>query len=245
MYANRGAELAAVMRRAKQYNLTTSLDMAMPGQSSEAYTADWRSILKTVLPDVDFFMPSLEEMLIMLHRDQYMLLLKEDKQAFGLNDVGIETVRRMADEIIQMGCAVFALKMGESGLYVRSGPTQRMRQVPLPAFDAAAWTNRECWSPCFKTHVAGTTGAGDSTIAGFLAAIMKGFSIEETMTFAVAVGACNVEAEDATSGIVSWDEVQERIRGAWERLDECCKPPSDWRWDNKNQIWYGPTDPNT
>ena len=63
-------------------------------------------------------------------------------------------------------------------------------------------------------EVGGTTGSGDATIAGFLASVSKGLGPEEALTMAVAVGACCVEAPDATSGIRPWSETQKRVRGA-------------------------------
>jgi sugar/nucleoside kinase (ribokinase family) len=63
--------------------------------------------------------------------------------------------------------------------------------------------------------VAGTTGAGDSTIAGFLASIFKGLSPVEALNVAVAVGACCVEAPDATSGIRTWEGTVARMDTGW------------------------------
>ena len=88
--------------------------------------------------------------------------------------------------------------MGDQGLYVR-------------------WPDRELHAPCFAVDVAGTTGSGDATIAGFLAGLVRGLSPAEVMTMAAAVGACCCEAADATSGIRPWEEVCERVAGGWKR----------------------------
>jgi len=64
----------------------------------------------------------------------------------------------------------------------------------------------------------GTTGAGDATIAGFLGALLRDKTAEEALTMAVAVGACNVEAADALSGLQSWQATQERVDQGWARL---------------------------
>jgi hypothetical protein len=80
-----------------------------------------------------------------------------------------------------------------------------------------AWANREMWAPCFQVEVVGTTGSGDATIAGFLSALLRDMPIEEAMTAAVAVGACNVEAADALSGIRPWDETLRRVERGWPR----------------------------
>ena len=73
--------------------------------------------------------------------------------------------------------------------------------------DLANWRGRELYAPSFRVNVVGTTGAGDCTIAGLLTGMIKGLSIEETLTAAVAVGSCSVETADATSGVPHWDRV--------------------------------------
>jgi sugar/nucleoside kinase (ribokinase family) len=68
-------------------------------------------------------------------------------------------------------------------------------------------------------EVIGTTGSGDATIAGFLSGLLLGLNPVETMTMAVSVGACNVEAADALSGIRAWDETLARIQQGWPRCE--------------------------
>ena len=82
----------------------------------------------------------------------------------------------------------------------------------------AAWAGHEVWSACFKVTVVGTTGAGDATIAGFLCALLRGLDPLDALTSAVGVGACNVEAADALSGLRSWEDTQARIAAGWEHL---------------------------
>src|SRR5512138_57267 len=71
MYSDGGGELETLFSHAKEAGATTSLDMALPDPSSEAARADWLGILRSVLPWVDIFMPSLEEILFMLHPTTY------------------------------------------------------------------------------------------------------------------------------------------------------------------------------
>lgn len=107
--------------------------------------------------------------------------------------------RELARRLQEMGPRIVGLKMGAEGLYVR-------------------WEQSEYYAPCFRVEVAGTTGAGDATIAGFLAGYLRGLPPEEVMTMAVAVGACCCEAADATRGIRTWDETRQRIAAGWPRL---------------------------
>ena len=105
----------------------------------------------------------------------------------------------IARQLSGWGAKIAGLKMGDKGLFVR-------------------WTDRVLHAPCFKINVAGTTGAGDATIAGFLAGYLRNLPAEQTMTLAAAVGACCCEAPDATSGIRSWDATWDRINAGWQTL---------------------------
>ena len=94
---------------------------------------------------------------------------------------------------------------------------------------------------CFAVEVAGTTGAGDCTIGGFLAGLLRGLAPEAVMTAAVGTGACCVEKPDATSGVVQWQALQNRIDGGWARRPAEMTLPG-WRRDGDRQVSSGPQD---
>ena len=91
-----------------------------------------------------------------------------------------------------MGTAVVAIKLGEQGLYVRTSARRGCGTSAIACrWTPDAWCDREVVSPCFRARrVAGTTGAGDCTIAGFLAALLRGEGPVQAATSATAVGAC-------------------------------------------------------
>lgn len=95
------------------------------------------------------------------------------------------------------------------------------------------------WAPCFKVAVAGSTGSGDATIAGFLAGLLRDLPVEQALTMATAVGACNVEKADALSGIRSWDETSRRLACGWERQSLELDAPG-WQFDSSSGLWRGP-----
>ena len=178
-YNDGGTAMEEIFRRAKIAGATTSLDMSYPDPDSAAGRINWTTWLQRVLPQVDIFLPSLDEMQSMLHTPA--------------------APADLARQLCDWGAKIAGLKMGNRGLHVR-------------------WNNRELHAPCFQVQVAGTTGAGDATIAGFLAGILRGLAPEETMTLAAAVGACCCEAPDATSGIRSWNDTWHRIHAGWKTL---------------------------
>jgi sugar/nucleoside kinase (ribokinase family) len=203
MFEEDGAQLTAIFRRARSLGLTTSLDMALPDPNSAAGRADWKTILRNVLPHVDIFLPSLDEILFMLGEKTDLPL-------------SAQLLSEVSNQLMAMGTKMVVLKLGNRGLYLqvaRADVLQTMGRA-RPSH-SAEWGNYENWLPCFQVDVVGTTGSGDATIAGFLAALLRDMSPTEAMNAALAVGACNVEAADALSGICSWDETLRRIASGW------------------------------
>lgn len=208
MYAEDGKQLLELFQRVKSLGLTTSLDMAYPDPESPAGRADWSTILHRVLPHVDVFVPSLDEILYMLWRKTDLTL-----------SAGLLT--KVSGELLDMGAKMVLLKLGDRGLYLRTAGAPVLDKLGLAAPDnPAMWADFEAWLPCFRVEVVGTTGSGDVTVAGFLAALLRGLPPAEALTAALAVGACCVEAADALSGIRSWEETWRRIRSGWASRPE-------------------------
>ena len=237
MYEDGGSELASIFARAKETGITTSLDMALPDPSSPAGRADWGGILRSSLPHVDIFMPSIEEILFMLRPNTYRALREE---AGGPNIVPVIAAGLLSDlgwELLGLGAKIIALKLGDRGLYLRTADQPRLAGMGRThPSDLAAWADKELWAPCFRVGVVGTTGSGDATIAGFLGALLRDHSAEEAATAAVAVGACNVEAADALSGLRTWEETWQRVRSGWGRHELAPDAP-DWVFDEGQALW--------
>ena len=240
MYQQDGWELATLFRRVKTAGLTTSLDMAQPDPNSEAGQANWVSILEKVLPHVDVFLPSIDEILDMLEPRESARLQRlppaDQKAAIS------EQLPTVAGRLLELGVAVVALKLGEEGLYLRTtADRSRLERMGACGVEPSLWVGREALASCFQANVAGTTGAGDCTIAGFLAGLLQGDTPEGVLTLAVAVGACSVEQPDATSGVPSLDQVERRIRRGWERK-QVSLPLPGWEWEEGCGLWWGPRD---
>ncbi len=107
-----GAELIDLFARAKATGVATSLDMTLPDVQSETGQADWRSILRQILPHVDIFVPSLEEILFSLRRADY-----DSWGACAWERVTEPYLRELADELIAMGAVIAGFKLGHLGMY--------------------------------------------------------------------------------------------------------------------------------
>jgi len=245
MYEDGGAELERLLSAAKSRGLTVSLDLARPDPDSPAGRADWRAILSRALPHVDVFLPSFEEILYMLRPAKYAELAERHGTAELLAYADGTLLGSLASELLDMGVAVAALKLGEHGLYVRTASdSERLRAMGLcaPAGDKLEeWRAKELLAPCFRVAVAGTTGAGDCTIAGFLAGLAKGLAPEETLLGAVGVGACNVEQADAVGGIPGWEDVQRRIAAGWAQRETGLSLPG-WSRKPGSGVWSNGTE---
>jgi len=238
LFADAGSELVEMFRRVNQSGVTTSLDMVYPDPASAAGKVDWKGILQKTLPFVDVFLPSLEELMIMVRPELYARWLYEAGDA-RQTMITVELLRELAEELIAQGVAIAGLKMGDRGLYVRTAGSTRLKEMGQACpKDCQAWADRELWATCFEVEVMGTTGAGDATIAGFLAALLKGMGPERAMTAAVAVGGCCVEAADALGGLRCWDETMERVEQGWLRKP-MKSPAPGWVWNDAHQVWIG------
>ena len=241
MYADGGATLAAVFARARACGATTSLDLAMPDPARPSGQADWPGILAAALPQVDLFVPSVEELLYMLDRNAYQQLSARYGAAHMIAALTPERIESLAQEALRLGAKVVLLKLGHRGVYLRSGPCagELGRGAPRPP---EAWRWRQLWAPAYQVAVRGTVGAGDATIGGFLTAIVRGQGPAQAANSAAAVGACSVEQTDAASGLLSWEATQRRIAAGWARQRCGLEGMPGWRHDAVNDIMRGPLD---
>ncbi|HYK89012.1 MAG TPA: carbohydrate kinase family protein [Acidobacteriota bacterium] len=232
---NNGEELCRLLRSAKETGVTTSLDMCMPDPHGYAGTVNWPAVLAAALPNVDIYMPSLEETLVMSYPDKYGSFTGKHQDLPV--SLGSGLLSSIASDLLSLGPAIVGLKLGRLGLYLKTGDGRSFESLgrACPS-DLAPWINRELWSPCFKVDVLGTTGAGDATIAGFFASLLRGESPERCMTLACAVGACNVEAADALSGLLNWEKTRDRLRAGWARFDLPLEP-AGWHNDPLTGVW--------
>lgn len=219
MYEKDGWELAEMFRRMKQKGIATSLDLAAVDPNSAAGKADWESILGRVLPYTDFFVPSFEELCFMLDRPRYDALAAAggDMTACLCMD---EDVRPLAEKCLAMGCRIVLVKCGTSGMYYMTADAASMRQVGSRlALDCDRWAAQHGTQPCFRADmVLSGTGAGDTSIAAYLMAILQGKSPAACAALAAAEGACAVTAYDALGGLKSLEELESRIASGWETM---------------------------
>ncbi|MFZ5974397.1 MAG: carbohydrate kinase family protein [Bacillota bacterium] len=188
MYANGGGELTALMKRAYKTGVMTSLDMSIPHHGAEK--EDWSAILSRTLPYVDFFCPSVEEALALLDPARFAAALEEahgsGRAAAGC--IGAATVAELGARFCDMGAKAVLIKCSVQGMYLHTGKS-------CGTLLSGEWENRRIWQPALQAGEAvSTSGAGDTAIAGFLGAVLKGFGPAEALRCAAMAGALAVRS---------------------------------------------------
>lgn len=222
MYQNDGAELVKLMKRARNAGAATSLDLAAVDEASEAAKVNWRLVLERVLPYVDFFVPSAEELCYMLDKEKF---LEWQERAAGRDIMEIldldKDIRPLAQESRRLGAKVVLIKCGVPGMYFCSGTREELESVSSRLeLNVGKWAEKELFEKSYvPEQVLSGTGAGDTSIAAFLTAILEGCGPEEALHLAAATGACCVAAYDSLSGLKSFDELRKKISEGWEKVD--------------------------
>ena len=131
-------------------------------------------------------------------------------------------IRPLADKLLSYGAKVILIKCGTPGIYFRTAAKEQLLKIGggIGEEIAETWAVKEAFEKSYfveKDKVASGTGAGDTTIAAFLSAILEGKSWEDALHLATATGALCVQTYDALSGIIPLDEVQKKIAAGWEK----------------------------
>lgn len=113
MYAYEGEELEALLYKAKNAGLIVTLDLSLPDPDSPSGRAPWKAILKKVLPLVDWFMPSQDELAFMLGRPSLEL-------------------DEMMKECLALGAKTVVVKKGSQGLVAASHAGESAQQSCFP-----------------------------------------------------------------------------------------------------------------
>ena len=84
-----------------------------------------------------------------------------------------------------------------------------------------AWADKDGFERSYVPDcILSGTGAGDTSIAAFLASVLNGETPETAMQLATATGACCVTSYDALGGLKPLDELKEKISAGWKKNGE-------------------------
>ena len=103
---------------------------------------------------------------------------------------------------------------------MRTAGEEKLRQVSVRTeLDVAAWAEKAVFEKSYiPEKILSGTGAGDTSIAAFLTAMLEGNTPEMCLHLAAATGASCVAAYDALSGLKSFEELKKKIEEGWEKV---------------------------
>jgi len=239
VYANEGRQLAAIYQKAKEAGVATSMDISLPDPHSDAGKAPWRHIYEKTLPFVDIYTPSIEEAFFTLHPEDYLRRKDQHEGAELIDHLNVREYAMLADEFLQMGCAIVALKAGHRGWFLRTADEKRLASMNLFGDSIKRWANKRLWRPAYIVEtIASATGSGDTSIAAFLTAMLRGQTPEKSLAIANCAGYHCLSGMDALSGLKGWDDMVSDI--PLLPLRETPFPrDSGWEWDTDESVWKG------
>jgi sugar/nucleoside kinase (ribokinase family) len=182
LLADSAQPLVDVLERAHAAEITTSLDMAVVDGDSPVGRMDWHRIFKRVLPLVDIFTPSLDDL----------------SSALAIPTVNdLDAIRDIAQTLIDDGVAIVMISAGEDGVLLRTASAGRFaRGGPVLVALTDKWHGADIWVPAAKVdRIVTTNGAGDAASAGLLFGIVSGYSPSEAAELAVSVAAAKIRGE--------------------------------------------------
>lgn len=236
LYMDGGDELATIYRKAKEAGVATSMDISLPDPSSPAGKADWRAIYKKALPYVDLYVPSIEEAYFTLHPEEYPARKEKYEGEELIDHMNPDEFTGLAKEFLDMGCGMVALKAGHNGWYFAVGDKARLEKIPLTA-SSETLAGQQLWCPAFQVDtIASATGSGDTSIAAFLVALLKGYDLPKALRTANAAGYMCLKGMDALSGLCSWDELTATVPTLKPR-DNGFLSEYGWQMNAETGVW--------
>ncbi len=223
MYEDNGSELVRIMKSVKSLDVATSLDLTAVDPDTGSGRADWLRILNDTLPYVDIFVPSIEEIMFMVDRERFDNISSKAEDDDFTSHIDVERdVIPVADRCMEMGAKIVLIKCGARGLYYATSGREGISHVGSRLeLDLTAWSSKSGFISAFvPDRILSATGAGDTAIAAFLTAILRGYAPKECATYAAATGALAVSEYDALSGLESFEEIDKRIAKGWKKRSE-------------------------
>jgi sugar/nucleoside kinase (ribokinase family) len=239
LYKDTGAELTRILKKTRDLGTTTVLDLSLP-DVSYANQFDWKAIMNNWVPLSDIMVPSAEEIFYFLYKDKFL----DKKAKLGprdsvLDHMTVKEISTLGSDMLKMGAGMAMVKCGHRGLYIRTGEKERLKKFGAAGCkDLDNWANRELWFPVYQEEkFVGALGSGDSAIAGFLSAFVRGMSIESCLRYANAAGSMNVTVPDGLTWNKGFDDLTRRIKAGWKtkdlKIDEA-------GWKKEREFWVGP-----
>jgi sugar/nucleoside kinase (ribokinase family) len=122
-----------------------------------------------------------------------------------------------ARDMIDAGVKAVAIKVADAGLYVQTSGRIGLKHVAgVGDINLENWAGRVLFSAPFKAH-GRFAGTADCVVAGLLAGMATGRTIEESVDLACAADAFFEMEKKSVMGITSMEKITERIENGWDK----------------------------
>ncbi|HPS47261.1 MAG TPA: carbohydrate kinase family protein [Flexilinea sp.] len=221
IYQNNGEELIRIFKKIKEFGVATSLDMAAIDPNSDAAKEDWQKLIQEVIPYVDFFLPSMEELCSMINPPLFTEWTRRSKGKDLTEVISPKEVEPLADQLLSWGAKAVLIKCGAPGILLKTGSVSQIRQIGGNLItDPDEWANLSHFEMSYRPEkILSGTGAGDTCNAAFLLSVCRGYPWRRCLQLAAGTGASCVEGYDSLSGLRSFEELEKKIDNGWQKVE--------------------------
>ncbi len=213
-YQEEGQQLVEMYHKVHEMGVITSLDFSLPDPESESGKADWRKIIQRIMPYVDIFVPSLEELIRIMMPRKYFEMQANCKSADFEDEVPTELVRELGAQLIDFGVRILLIKMGKRGIYFRTGNVSAVSEKLENTLSLALWNDREflcCSYQAERSKIKNASGAGDTAVAAFLTSVLNASEPETAVRYAAVTGRDSLYCDRIFDNMSSWEELSREI----------------------------------
>jgi len=205
----KGEQLVELFQQAKRSGTVTSMDLSLPDPTGETQEIDWHEILTRVLPHTDILLPSIEEILYMTMPDVYRELCEKHGEAQVLDRVSPETIQSVGRMLLRYGVKIVLIKMAHRGAYLFTGNLTDEKNGLLE-LDTEQWSNLTLYCPAYaadRERITNASGAGDTAVAAFLAALLEGVTPQMAVKLSTAAGRESLYCNDLYTELPDWEDI--------------------------------------
>jgi len=209
-----GSQLAEMFSSIQKMGVVTSLDFSIIDPQSESGKINWPEVMKKILPNIDIFVPSLEEVLQIMTPLKYAEFQDSFKNGELINEVPVSLIKEIGKLIIDSGVKILLIKAGERGAFLITGDVSSINENTAINLQIESWNFREFWCKAYsvdETKTINSNGAGDTAVAAFLSAILDGHCAESALKYAALAGRNNLYCQNIFTDLSDWQEMTKEI----------------------------------
>ena len=214
-FKNQGEQLTEMYSKIDKMGIVSSLDFSLPDPESESGKANWLEIMQKVLPFLDIFVPSVEELICIISPEKYAAIqsaLPKDRDI--IETVPIELITEIGMRVIDSGVKILLVKAGKQGVYLFTGDVSSVSKK-LGYRPDEEWNNKKILCPAYHANpdlIINASGAGDTAIAAFLSAILSNEKPEIVLKYATVAGRDSLYCNNLYRDLNDWQGMTETIK---------------------------------